>query len=944
VESRGGGLLEREDDLAALRLVIAAAAGGEGALGIIDGPAGIGKTALLEALQELVEESPVRFLRARASELERPFAYGVVRQLVEAEVVRLTPEQRAVLLDGAAAPAGSVLGVGAGAASDASFGVLHGLYWVLLGLAREAPVVLSVDDVHWADKPSLRFLAYVAARLDGSGIGLLLAMRTAEPGARDELLDDLREMPGALVVRPAPLSVAAVAAVVRGASMPGADDRDVCRACHQASAGNPFYLRELIRAVGLERVAPTPEEVQLVADVWPGSIARHLLRRVARAGEGARELARAMAVLGDGCDLRHAARLAGTAAPGTIARALLEMEVLATEQPVCFLHPVVRRAIYADLTSDERELLHLRAARLLVDVGGDHERVAAHLLGVPPAAIDWVLRALRAAAEQALGRGSPDASVVYLRRALLECPVDAALGSEVLRDLGVAEEHLADIAAVGHLRQAHAGCVDARGRARIALDLARALQTRGLEPDAATVVRRALTESESIDDPALVHRLQAALVGMASVDARVVGPDAVELYGRLRSEVPDGTAGSVVLALAAAGAVWSGAPACDGAETAEEAIARGLLETDEWDAIGACIRALILSERYDAAGRHLRVLRAAVQRRGHARGIALTGQLEANRAERLGSLVEAESSGRMALEIVRQRGLAVGGLSWIECTLVDTLVERGELAEAEAVLEHMPTGTWPPHQGCASALAARGRLRLAQGRPAEALADLLDVGRRYRAWPGFQFNGPAPSHWRSSAALASQRLGFVEDARRLAFEEVDHARRFGAPRALGIALRAAGIVAGDGRTLELLNESVDVLRDSPALLERAHSSAALGMTLRRGGHRVDAREPLRQALELARDCGAVPLAGFTRDELIAAGARPRRDAATGLGALTDAERRVAVRAAGGKTNREIAQELFLSPKTIEMHLSRAYRKVGVASRGELTRVLFPPEH
>src|SRR3954470_17290442 len=109
-----------------------------------------------------------------------------------------------------------------------------------------------------------------------------------------------------------------------------------------------------------------------------------------------------------------------------------------------------------------------------------------------------------------------------------------------------------------------------------------------------------------------------------------------------------------------------------------------------------------------------------VGRRGHARGIALALQLQDNRAERVGDLAEAESSARLALEVTEHSRLAVGGLAWVVCSLLEVLVERGDLAEAEAALASMPAGEWPPHLGCLSALAARGRLRLAQNRPEQA--------------------------------------------------------------------------------------------------------------------------------------------------------------------------------------------------------------------------------
>ena len=146
-----------------------------------------------------------------------------------------------------------------------------------------------------------------------------------------------------------------------------------------------------------------------------------------------------------------------------------------------------------------------------------------------------------------------------------------------------------------------------------------------------------------------------------------------------------------------------------------------------------------------------------------------------------------------------------------------------------------------------------------------------------------------------------------------------------------------GLAQGGGKGLELLGESAAILRRSPALLERAHSLAELGAALRRAGRRAAAREPLAEALDLAARCGARPLAARVREELRATGARPRREWRTGVEALTPSELRVARLAAEGRTNREIAHELYVTLKTIEGHLARAYTKLGIERRGQLSK-------
>jgi DNA-binding CsgD family transcriptional regulator len=194
-------------------------------------------------------------------------------------------------------------------------------------------------------------------------------------------------------------------------------------------------------------------------------------------------------------------------------------------------------------------------------------------------------------------------------------------------------------------------------------------------------------------------------------------------------------------------------------------------------------------------------------------------------------------------------------------------------------------------------------------------------------------------HARSGAALALSRLGRYQDARQLADAELADVWMFGAPRTLGIALRTAGLARGGPEGLALLRESVAALDRSPALLERARSLAELGAALRRSGERAAAREPLARALELAARCGARPLAARAREELIAAGARPRRPWRTGVDALTPSELRIVRLAAGGRSNREIAGELYVTLKAVEGHLAHAYAKLGIGGRDQLPRAL-----
>ena len=246
--------------------------------------------------------------------------------------------------------------------------------------------------------------------------------------------------------------------------------------------------------------------------------------------------------------------------------------------------------------------------------------------------------------------------------------------------------------------------------------------------------------------------------------------------------------------------------------------------------------------------------------------------------------------------------------------------------------------TWPSN----IARHARGRLHAAAGDHAAAVEDLLEAGQIAEQWG---VRNPALMSWRSDAALSLAALGDHRAASRLCAAETELARQWGAGRSLGIALHATAVAQGGGRGIELLTEAVEVLRRSPAPLPLARALLDLGAAYRRAGSRTTAREFLRESLDLAHAVGGLALASRAREELVAAGGRPRRDAIRGRDALTPSELRVAQLAAGGQTNRQIAQYLFVTQRTVESHLTSVYGKLGISSRPDLPAALgHGPRH
>jgi predicted ATPase len=472
-------LYERGPELDALRSASAQARAGCGGLVMVEGAAGNGKSALLAATAEEAATAGLRVLRARGSELERGLAFGVVRQLFETVVAAVTPAERADLLAGAAAPAERVLALDGfrdtpGSAAGDGFAALHGIYWLVTNLSQAAPMALVVDDLHWVDPSSVHALAYLARRIADLPVVLVVALRPDEPGVPATLLDALRAEPAAVRITLRALGLPSVISIVR-ASIPEADEA-LCSACMSASAGNPLYLRELLKTIaGPEREA-TAAVVEAVA-VPP--LGDGVIARIARIGPEAVALARAMAVL-DGGRLADAAVLAGLEEQVAAAAAarMQRIEVLARADPVAFVHPLVRRSVYETLSVTERDAAHGAAARRLREARASPQAVAAHLAAVRPAGERHVAATLREAARDAMRHAAPETAIGWLERALEEAAPEPAR-AVLLHELGSVELAIRAPAAIAHLGEALELTADPVPRARVALKLAEILVAAG---------------------------------------------------------------------------------------------------------------------------------------------------------------------------------------------------------------------------------------------------------------------------------------------------------------------------------------------------------------------------------------------------------------------------------------------------------------------------------
>jgi DNA-binding CsgD family transcriptional regulator len=931
-------LLERDAELEELHAALEDARRGNGRLVVVEGAAGIGKTRLLAAARETAGRTGVRALAARGSELERDFPFALVRQLFEPVLHAASEDESAELLDGAARLAGRVVGVeseasGAGSsmALDPGFATLNALYWLTSNVAESRPLLLAVDDAHWADRPSLRFFRFLLSRLEDLPVLLVLAARRSEVGAEVELLAQLTADSVARVVRPQVLSRAAVGELVRAALSTDADD-EFCAACYQASGGNPFMVHELLVELAAEGSAGTKAEAGNVSQLAPATISRTILMRLARLPDTAGRLARAVAVMGDAAPLRLAAALAGVDRNGAAqdADALARAGILEPGRPLSFTHPLVRNAIYGDLAPAERARHHRRAARLLSGENAGSDEIAIHLLATEANADPGVVEALLEAARLATAKAAPEVALTYMLRALAEPPTPTARPEilvELVRcgiSLGPATFARLDVDPVEELaRNPHT-------LTNSAAELTTWLLAYGRVKEATELLQRAIGAAIEASEHDLAIRLEAQLLSLGQLPVS----KARARFERYESQIKPGTPGERLwLALQAVWSGFGGGAAVESAELARRALDGGEIFSETWGMEvlpGQAIMVLLAADELEPAERAIEHLSYHARATGSANLHASTNGFRSHLAHLRGNIVSAEAYGRSSVDLAREHGILLA-VPILIGYLLDALIERDELDAADEELTASGiTGEIPDTPWLNPLLHNRASVRLAQGRTRDGLEDLLELERR-RARPLLG------TPW--SAALALALVGEQANARDMAQRDLERGRVWGTPRAIGVALRVLGIIEGGERGIERLAEAVQVLAASPARLEDARALTDYGAALRRANRRAEAREPLRSALEMAREFGALAIAKRAHHELEATGEKLRPLLAGGVESLTPSERRVAEMAAGGSSNREIAQSLFLTVKTVETHLSHAYRKLDITSRGELANVL-----
>lgn len=904
---------------------------GSGAFLAIVGPAGIGKSTLLAEVVRLAEDGGVRHLAATGNALVRSVPYAGVRELFAPVFGQRSSWDADRALSGAAALARPALAGdrAAGALVESRAASLHGLSWLALNLAEQGPLLITVDDIHLLDAETLDWLVYLRNRLESVSLMVVVASRPTRAGEPADAL--IASTSAERVIEPQPFGTREIGRLAGSMGVPLADDQvqDVLT----ATAGLPFLVRAVLAAYA-ESGDPRAFEIKGAA------LQAGILQRINDTAPDALAIAQRITILGPDAHPHLVARLAGVEVAAVLSsvEALERAQLVRRSATLHFVHDLVEEVVASSLGVAQRETLHAEAARVLAEHGAGLDRIAAHLMRTSPSGDPEHLSVLDRAAADALHRGAPWTAADYLRRLLAEA-LPVAQRAAFLHRLGQCGVEMGAPDTTESLFAAVQLSVEPRDRVAATRDLAKALLLEGRLVEAFRTLRDV---SEGLDpdcDGALSLKADALGLGMLSLlDDSEVRPLADQLAPLLRYDGRD--ADRRLAAALSFDGFRRAAPAHECAALAVYGL-EGVLDHPTELALSPALLAAHVAHLYSGRVEEARILARAGQRWASERGAPALyfacGFQDADVAAYIGDLAVVDAFGR-AVQQGFEDGVAPLFAAATALPLdVWGMLERGRSEDAYALLDgygvlDLPTDTLL----FSGQLLVRGLVHLNRGDAARAHEDLAACDR-LQARAGHRNAAAVP--WRRAGVEALAALGRADEALALAEEDVDCARRFGEPRAIGYALLTRSRVASRTQASLDLEEAVKVLADTRARLEYARASIAWGSMLRRTGFRKDARAPLRRGRELALRCGASPLVEEAEQELRAAGGYLVTRPVTGVAALTPSERRVVERAARGQSNAQIAQALFVSLKTVEMHLSRSYQKLGIRSRDQLAGLL-----
>ncbi|MFF1902944.1 AAA family ATPase [Kitasatospora sp. NPDC058218] len=902
----------RTGELKVLETRLDAARRGRAGLVVISGTTGMGKTRLLRAFLESAADRDVTVSHGACGRTAVGPGYAA-----------------ALALLGRFGLTGQDVADRPRAASH--YQVLHRLHTLVAGLTADRPLVLVLDDAHACDEQSLRWLDFTLRRAQGLPLLVVLARRTEGEPAAPQAWADLVAQPAYSTVRLGPLGLAQIGAlarqVFRAPVEPSFAERVL--AC---SGGNPRRATRLLRALCAEGVRPDARGAHRAAELGGRLVVLSVHGRLARMPAWVREVATATAVLGeDSPDL--VAALAGI--PGALVQDALGLlrrcELVAARHPAR-MDEAVRRAVLDPLGGGELARLRTRAALLLSDAGRPAEQVAGYLLQLPGTPEPWMVTVLREAAALAEARSAPGSAAGYLHRVLEAEPQDDAVRLRLADALAQADP----IEAVPLLREALARAADVRARARIAVQYGMTCLAAHQAPAAAgelAAILRALRAQLGPEDE-LRTAVESVLLITGSADRSTVAPL------RRRVEQPagpdaDGAAAQQRHALSALLSALYGSSREVTVDHARQVVNAAGPVGQNWPLITSAVALGLADETQDALTVLERALRYGQgEHTAWTRALALSGRALVRYA--IGAIPEAMADARTVIETVGEESCGAR-LALPRVVLASALLDRGETGPAADLLAGIarpqPRGSvldYHPY------LMARARVRWAVGDGEGALRLLVESGRAQRE---AGLVNPVFAPWWSLACEVLASLGRPDAAREYAEHGAESARRWGTARGLGLAALARGVITGGRPGVELLAEAVARLSCSPAAAEHARAEYALGRALLTIGDQAGAREHLRAAADRARCCGALALARAARRLLISAGGRMREITTSRVDMLTGAECKVAGLVVSGASNRQIAQTLFVTVRTVETHLTNVYRKLGVGHRAALASAL-----
>ncbi|WP_405884190.1 AAA family ATPase [Streptomyces sp. NBC_01136] len=876
-------LWEREAEIAdvvAAVKALRADASSSGSLLVFSGEAGIGKTALLAETRRIAEAHGCAVWSARGGETVTSVPFNVMRQLLQPAMVSLMPEEVREYLGDWYDIAGPALGIAAPGDRQADpQGVCDGLVAAARRLAKsEWPLVLIVDDAHWADQETLQWLAAFAERLDDLSVLVVVARRPGDvSGERARQLDAVVAAARPIVTLSAltPDATAGLTRVTLGEHA----DAPFCREVWAVTGGNPYETVELLAKVQDSELEPVEASAAELRALNRSARGRGLVARLEGLGIDATRFAWAAAILGTGISLDLAAQLAGMQRDEAVrcaellgaARILTETEPAnrqLTSGDLEFVHPLIASAVYRSIPDALRTAMHGQAAWAVTESGRGAAAASRHLLEVHPDDDPELVEQLREAAREHLAVGAPDAARRCLERALKEPPLPE-VHARVLYELGCATLLTAPSTTINHLRAA--------------------LDQAGLEGDlrvdAVFRLSQALVHNDQLDEAVRTVDAEAARLAPGPARMRLqavhymweglhAGDEHVPGRSRSLAELVKTCTGRdnserALLILRGFDAMTRGESAEEVVELCDRALVNGRLApglgwTDtEWgvELLLMLANAYAYADRLDRADslytEALRTYEAAGWSGGH---LALAHAYVGLGHRRRGRLREAETALRESLRIAERVGRGLPLYWTATCNLVDTLLARGDVQEAWAIAEQY--GFAPPYPSTIvlpDTRSVRGRLLLAVGRVKEGINE-LEAAEKAAAARGHHNTVLAPWAIDLARALASQdparAAALAADARR-------QAERLGTDTAIGEALRCAAALESGRRAVRLAAQAVTYLEASPCQYEHAAARVEYGIAAR-------SVSELNKGLTLARSCGADGLAARA-EEVLATG-------------------------------------------------------------------------